>query len=59
MHLIILIDQLWKATDLVVSWYFDNLWKNEENNAAGWLLLASLTKEKNELHDKISQLLAS
>lgn len=40
----------------------DNLWKNKENDSIVWLLLASLdkmTKEKNELCDKIYQLLAS
>lgn len=41
---------------------FDNLWENKENGGAGGLLpasLAKLTKEKNELCDKIKQLLAS
>jgi hypothetical protein len=38
------------------------LWKNKETDAAGWLFLASLykvTEEKNELCEKINQLLAS
>lgn len=42
---------------------FDNWWKNKENDDdAGQLFLASLdrlTKEKNELHGKINQLLPS
>jgi hypothetical protein len=36
------------------------LWKNKENDVAGQLLLASLdklTKDTNELHEKIKQLL--
>ena len=39
---------------------FDNLWENKGNDNVGWLLLESLdelTKEKNGLHGKISQLL--
>jgi hypothetical protein len=45
-----------------MSLYVNNLWKNKENNDAGWLLLASLdnlTKEKQELHNRIDQVLAS
>ena len=40
----------------------DSLWKTKEDDPVGQLLLASLdkwTKETNELHDKINQLLAS
>lgn len=38
---------------------FDSLGENKENDAAGWLLLASLDKlikDRNELRDKINQL---
>lgn len=52
---------MWETTDLM-SLYVNNLWKNKENNDAGWLLLASLdnlTKEKQELHNRIDQVLAS
>jgi hypothetical protein len=40
----------------------DNLWKNKEKDDTGQLTLASLDKltmGKNELHDKINQLLSS
>lgn len=43
-----------KFSDLIYK-TFDNLWKNQENNDAGWLLLAyqgKLTKENNELSVK-------
>lgn len=41
---------------------FDSLWENEETEDSAWLLLASLDElkqGKNELGDKMNQLLAS
>lgn len=57
MHLIILIHQLWAATDFFdsVNKTFDSLWKSKENDDAGWLSLASLdksTKNRDEFYDK-------
>ena len=61
--MIILIHQLLEATDLVTVYNtVDSFWGNKETGDEGLLLLAlleELTKEKNELCDKISPFLAS